>query len=1061
METSSIPAHTGSTQLSGSSSVPTTGPPPSQTSHSLPIVEDDESEWEYEYSATETEVCIFTDTQWRTSQLTASQTFYVTLDLSTQDFTDKRTKTIHHGRGGYQGEKQADLFQSRHQSPDASGAPSVSRRDSTAVASDDGESKHPQAPSHDPQDARLRGLEARGWSGNGAGGDDVEDDDEEENLDEVQIMELHSANPVISYHGRVYAAQWHQNIGTEFLLTRRDEDDSNHHGLPVLRQLDNGVDLLAASSARLSVTQKELKRKDTSNNDNIQQQGPSRQASGAHISGGGAAGDQEEGEENDEIDSLVPPADSGASQARIDQGDFLRQFIALKRSRGETDDVPVLTSADHLPKRAPSKRTTGRGRGQGAGGGRPRGTPRGPRRGRGGGAGVGRTRTLLNIAAQVDGRSSTTPDAAAAKNDDGEGQANATICQFCGVSFGVGRIRTADEPRGAGWSQAGGWTRDQRGYIAGGSEPRYENCIQLKGKASRAPPDTREGRRAFYVKSAEEVGCRLVQHELPLWGPGSELRYRDREVGVLVDGDEDDDDDSSYDPGNDSADEDPFEYDSEPDSADVDAYEARMEEASAASQDEPVWTFSVEGPSPLAVMDTKFKFLSSCWDPEPPYDQGSEEDECDHNVASTVDRPYRFYEHIAGPDCSNDHGYNGHLISVDEMFHGHTAQFLASKILLEESGSAWESAEDDLDFERDSACFLTGLSKAAPVTDDTIRVQPERHGVDQIESDNYLYEWMTIHEYGLPFHPTCFELFCQASRVAFNGRVDINGLMELRDTTCREPGSRPVTGAWPAAWNKDTERSYWQGWSCFNGCEYLVANPVYVPRLTAIIASSTAASRQGSGFSIQDSPFAYREPALPPTAGGDPFLKLPVEVGRCIVDYLGSKDIASLRLASHAFQQLPISLWHRLVMEEMPFLYEAWSDDVQPYPWASRLASDWEKYAKTKADLDTDRMHRRQVVKEDMPEALDDWIENEVVLDDADIESQTMCADRRRILEYTPVKLQLKTTNWYQLYRDIVVSWDHLKGLRNRERIWQHVTDITEAIGQMKPVVGGDVEMSM
>ncbi|KAJ1333822.1 TFIIIC subunit triple barrel domain-containing protein [Microdochium nivale] len=274
----------------------------------------------------------------------------------------------------------------------------------------------------------MRGLESRGWSTKDGGRGGEEEEEDEAELDEVQIMELHSANPVISYRGRVYAAQWHQNIGTEFLLTRHDDDSH----LPVLRHLDDGVDLLAASSARISVAQKELKRKDNPDNDNINNHSTrlhqprrrrgKRQARSSRSLGfiaRGQDGEEVEDENDDEIDALVPPPDSGASQARVDQGNFLRNFIALKRSRGETDEVPVLTSADHLPKRAASKKKTttttittlGRGRGQGAGGGRPRGS-RGTRRGRGGrggGAAGLSARSLLHIAAQLDSGSAA-PD---------------------------------------------------------------------------------------------------------------------------------------------------------------------------------------------------------------------------------------------------------------------------------------------------------------------------------------------------------------------------------------------------------------------------------------------------------------------------------------------------------------------------------------------------------------------------------------------------------------------------------------------------------------------------
>jgi hypothetical protein len=61
---------------------------------------------------------------------------------------------------------------------------------------------------------------------------------------------------------------------------------------------------------------------------------------------------------------------------------------------------------------------------------------------------------------------------------------------------------------------------------------------------------------------------------------------------------------------------------------------------------------------------------------------------------------------------------------------------------------------------------------------------------------------------------------------------------------------------------------------------------------------------------------------------------LPQELGLQILFHLESKDVANLRLASHAFRQLPIYFWRHLTLKEMPWLWEAWSND-EPYLWAT------------------------------------------------------------------------------------------------------------------------------
>jgi hypothetical protein len=63
----------------------------------------------------------------------------------------------------------------------------------------------------------------------------------------VQILDLHTSNPIVSYNGQVFSCQWAQNIGTELLFTPHDKSSS----LPILRNLLGNVDLLAASSTRI------------------------------------------------------------------------------------------------------------------------------------------------------------------------------------------------------------------------------------------------------------------------------------------------------------------------------------------------------------------------------------------------------------------------------------------------------------------------------------------------------------------------------------------------------------------------------------------------------------------------------------------------------------------------------------------------------------------------------------------------------------------------------------------------------------------------------------------
>lgn len=250
-------------------------------------VEEDESEWEYEYSKTETE------------------TFYVTLDLSKADFTSREAVNVN--RPGYRGGEKAErakLYLNRRMSP------SNSNDNSPDNSDEDGDvTRNLRRPERQNQ---LK---------------EATDDGDDH---QVQILELHSEHPVISYKGRVYSGQWSQNVGTEFLITKRDEDNP----LPVLRHLDHDVELLAASCARITVKEKQLKPKED----------PKRPYN------------PNSSRERSAVRHLVPPAERWATRERIDQGNFLANFIALKKRRGETDDVTVISKSVERPDRNRSRK---------------------------------------------------------------------------------------------------------------------------------------------------------------------------------------------------------------------------------------------------------------------------------------------------------------------------------------------------------------------------------------------------------------------------------------------------------------------------------------------------------------------------------------------------------------------------------------------------------------------------------------------------------------------------------------------------------------------------------
>lgn len=137
-------------------------------------------------------------------------------------------------------------------------------------------------------------------------------------LSQVQILDLHTSNPIVSYEGVVYSCQWARNIGTELLFTPHDPSSN----LPVLRNLPGDVDLLAASSARLVSNVLELKPKAAPLVAKRSEKLPRKR-------------------KNSNTEILIGPH---SREKRKSQAQFLEKLINIKAKRGEEDLVTVTTT---------------------------------------------------------------------------------------------------------------------------------------------------------------------------------------------------------------------------------------------------------------------------------------------------------------------------------------------------------------------------------------------------------------------------------------------------------------------------------------------------------------------------------------------------------------------------------------------------------------------------------------------------------------------------------------------------------------------------------------------
>ena len=120
-------------------------------------------------------------------------------------------------------------------------------------------------------------------------------------------------------------------------------------------------------------------------------------------------------------------------------------------------------------------------------------------------------------------------------------------------------------------------------------------------------------------------------------------------------------------------------------------------------------------------------------------------------------------------------------------------------------------------------------------------------------------------------------------------------------------------------------RARTQWWSHEPGFEYLAANPVNVPGLPALLKASQSkfggSSDEMSGPEAECSQTDETSKCLRADSA-DPFRSAPTEVTSMVLDYLSSKDIASLRLATRVFRHIPQLHFRRLLLEDMPWMWE-------------------------------------------------------------------------------------------------------------------------------------------
>lgn len=171
------------------------------------------------------------------------------------------------------------------------------------------------------------------------------------------------------------------------------------------------------------------------------------------------------------------------------------------------------------------------------------------------------------------------------------------------------------------------------------------------------------------------------------------------------------------------------------------------------------------------------------------------------------------------------------------------------------------------------------------------------------------------------------------------------------------------------------------------GTEYLATNPVDIPELTSFL--ETHPQR------LSDVVFK----ALAASASAqDPFQAFPPELCAVLLELLGPRDVANLRLSSKAFSQLPQTYFKHLIKKEMP--------------WA------WELH-----DIDRGSEHNRGV----------DWY---TLWNDLWIQDGGFCADE---------EWRAAVQDGQPIYRPFKIQ---IKGLRNRRMIYEDISIILDMMAE-------------
>ncbi|CAK7226861.1 hypothetical protein SBRCBS47491_006371 [Sporothrix bragantina] len=276
----------------------------------IDAMEDADDDWEYEYSTTETE------------------TYLVSLDLSLPEFVRRRDDlVVHNTRGGFR-----SWLNPMNLGGGGGGASNTSKGGlhkglggDDQDADGDGDNGDNDGELAEDSDNDEHGHDTRNQQSHSQ-----QQQPEEPDPTEIQILDLHDAEPLISYRGMLFKGAWSQIIGTEMVFAGRADDapektektdkaEKTEKGLGT--PVSSNVDLVGATAARIACTPVEVRPFDGS------------------LTAKKLA--KPKGETTPGGLGFVIPVGNAASVPRQQQAHFLEQLMAIKHQHGEPDVVTV------------------------------------------------------------------------------------------------------------------------------------------------------------------------------------------------------------------------------------------------------------------------------------------------------------------------------------------------------------------------------------------------------------------------------------------------------------------------------------------------------------------------------------------------------------------------------------------------------------------------------------------------------------------------------------------------------------------------------------------------